>query len=309
MGRTTLRGLDLAGLRVAIEVPSEWADQHPAGRAELESAWPGCRPSDASMHVGVRIAPTESPLQDAFWYRAADATFEVGRCPQTGSRPGDWVVAVYGARGCERVARFDDALCDVDLTIDPVALASLEHPLMQPIDEILLIHQLASSGGALVHGSLGRGDDGGAVLTLCEQRSDGPGTLESAAAARPSERVVIRLDHETQQVWAHPTPWTRSKLSGDRGVGGRVRLEAIRVLESALQPFRESLDLESSCCELLARASAPVHHPEGAERAVSILSGIAARVPVHRIGEPRRAPVVEFDLAQSMAGLAFAPPS
>jgi hypothetical protein len=159
MGRTTLQGLNLAGLTVAIEVPSEWAARSGGERAKLDSAWPACRVSEASMHVGVRVGRTESPLHDAFWYRAANATFEVGRCPQTGSRPGDWVVAVYGARGCERIARFDDALCDVDLMIDPVALAGLDHPLQQPIDEILLIHQLASSGGALLYGSLGLDTD------------------------------------------------------------------------------------------------------------------------------------------------------
>ena len=299
--------MDLAGVKVAIEVPPEWPTRESVGRERaLESGWSPCSAAEAEIHVGVRVGAARSPLQDAFWYRGRDLTFEVGRCPGSPSRLGDWVVAVYGARGCERVARFDDALHDVDLVVDPAALAGLDHPLQDPIDEILLTHQLSASGGVLVRGSVSRGDSGGAVLTVRPHRA---ASNQSAPAepAQSCDRVVIRLGHRDNEVWLHQTAW--SELTPGRArANGRLRLEAVQVLEEASQPFREPLDADSAACELLPHASAPVHHPEGAESAASVIGRLAARVPVSRIGEPPTARAVPFTWAHSQAGLAFAPP-
>jgi len=254
--------------------------------------------------VGVRVAEVESPLSEAIWYRAGHATFEVGRCAGTASRAGDWVVAVYGARGCERVARFDDALCDVDLVVDPVALAGLYHPLQDPIDEILLIHQLANSGGALLEGALSRGDAGGAVLTVRGLDGDGPGP----SGPGTSERVVVRLGQADDEVWLHTTPWSKRSLGPDTACAP-IRLEAVRVLEGSSQPFRERLHPDAGACELLAHASAPLHFAEGAESAASTIRRVAARVPVTRIGEPRCARVIPVRWGQPQASLGFARPA
>lgn len=305
MTRTRLEGMDLAGVRVAIEMPPEWSERQRAnGKQDLAGRWPRCSAVGAEIHVGVRVAPAESPLQDAFWYRGDQATFEVGRLPGNATRQGDWVVAVYGPRGCERVARFDDALCDVDLIVDPVAASSLNHPLDGPIDEILLIHQLAASGGTLVRGALSRGDTGGAILTL-SQHNPVVGPLQRESG---SDQVAIRLGERGDDVWVYPASPDSAAVRG-ADAGGRLRLEAIRVLEAASQPFRECLDPDTAACELLAFASAPVHHPEGAESAASTIGRIAAKVPVSLIGAPQSASVVYFPWGDHHAGTAFAPPA
>ena len=309
MARTRLQGFDLAGVTMAVEVPPEWQRGRRRGDPSCDWIWPRRSPLDAEIHVGVRLGSVESPLRDAFWYRSEDATFEVGRCPGTRSRQGDWVVAVYGSRGCERIARFDDALADVDVVVDPVASPGLASPLQDPIDEVLLSHHLAASGGALVYGSLSRGDGGGAVLTVCAPSSEPPGRRHPSASrgGTSRDRVVIRLGCD-DEVWVHPTGWSDSAVQRGRA-SGRMRLEAIRVVEVAAQPFREVMDIDSAACELLAHASAPVHHPEGAVSVAATIGRVASRVRVNRIGEPRNAQVVEFTWGARQAGLAFAPPA
>jgi hypothetical protein len=315
MARTRLQGMDMAGVKLAIEVPAELAPGHAlAEGSNAGMRWPRCSPVDATLHVGVRVAHVESPLRDAYWYRGERATFEVGRLGGNGRRAGDWVIAVYGSRGCERVARFDDALRDVDLVIDPVALSVPTHPLEDPIDEILLLHQLAASGGAMVQGRLVRGPGDGATLTVGD--SDGP-TLSGgvddvtpralAVEVAPAERVVLRLGEHDDEVWAYPAGG--NGRAPTFGIGERVRLRAIRIVESARNPFKEPLDPEAAACELLAYASAPVHFAEGALRVASTIERITARVPSRRVGEPQKARVVGLPWGNRQAGFAFAPPS
>ncbi len=304
MARTRLQGMDLAGVKLAIEVPEEWAAGERGGAPDAASRWPRGSALDAEIHVGVRIATAESPLRDAFWYRGQNATFEVGRCLGSPSRPGDWVVAVYGPRGCERVARFDDALRDIDLVVDPVAAASFRHPLEDPIDEILLIHQLAASGGALVRGAVSRGDTGGAVLTL--EHHNPISDLPNEASGR--EQAVLRIGSRDDEVWLIPVSPDAASVRPEFH-GRRLRLEEVRVLEAARQPFRERLDPDTAACELLAHVSAPVHFPEGAESAASTIRRIAAKVPVTLIAAPQSASIVYFPWGNRHAGSAFAPPA
>jgi len=96
MGRTRLQGMEIAGIRISVEIPS------PLRRGADFGASGGvaCSPLAADLTVGVRIAQGVMPDCDPVVYASAGSTFEVGQ------KNGDWWIAIHGRNRCERVARF-----------------------------------------------------------------------------------------------------------------------------------------------------------------------------------------------------------
>ena len=65
MGRTKLRGIEMAGIRIAIEVPSTLPWKLDPGLAAFESS-----AMDPDVHIGVRVAQTRLPVGETFFYES-----------------------------------------------------------------------------------------------------------------------------------------------------------------------------------------------------------------------------------------------
>ncbi len=121
MGRTKLRGIELAGVRIAIEAPS-WCDWR----------WPDplracvCLAPDPDVYLALRCGDATSP---------GDAST---RCEPTGSvcelaRSGDgWVIAVHGGEPGSRLARFDADFRYGEIEMSPRSVARRSCPIAYP---------------------------------------------------------------------------------------------------------------------------------------------------------------------------------
>lgn len=301
MGRTRLRGIELAGIRIAVEVPA--SEPWDWGACEHERF--ACPPADPDVYVGVRRARTLDVPAQSIVYACEGGTFEVARAGE------DWVVAVHGRERFERVARFDESFSQGEVCCRQ-DIGFLTHPLAHPLDELILLHRIAREGGMVLRGSAvyreghalvfvgDRDRPAEAADARCGwKQARGPGGLAG-------DRVVVRA-HESG-VRVHGTPWQRISASPDSETPLRARLDAVHVLHDSDAVFAERLEEEAAHAALLAYAFAPVHDPDGALRLAPVAEQIARSVPVLRLGLPSQERVVPFTWGQRQAALAFAPP-
>jgi hypothetical protein len=298
MGRTRLRGIELAGVRVAVEVPAD-APWDWSGTPHARFA---CPPVDPEVVVGVRRGRLHPRGRDTIAYACDGATFEVGR---DGS---DWEVAVRMRDRLERVARFDASFGEGEVVIAPDAPAGLA-PLAHPLDEIIALHRIARAGGLVLRASAvfreGRALVFASQEPAEEERSsaDAPGWRRISPPSLAGDRVVLRI-HDSG-VCAHGTPWQRDAHFGSPL---RARLDAVHVIHPARAVYAERLRGAEAMAELLPFVLAPVHDPEGAQRFAAVAERMSHLVPVVRLGLPAEKRVVPFTWGHRQAALAFAPP-
>ena len=304
MGRTRLRGFELGGVRLVVEVPPGFAWDWP-------ERWPrelACPPHDPEVYVGVRVGATSSPHCDSIAYSSEGVSFEIGRAGQ------DWVVAVHGREPFERVAHFDDSFREGEVVISPRVLSlgasGPEHPLQDPLADLIVMHRVVRTGGLVLQGSaLVR--NGSALVFLgagappVDPPSPRPGAkLASQLLAR--DQVVLRREGHGIRVYG--TPWRTGA-----GVGAPISapLEALYVMKSShTRISARQLESEGALSELLSHAFAPVHDSGIAERQLETARGVVERIPLLTLDSPRPAQerVVSFAWGQRQAALGFAPP-
>jgi len=278
MGRTRLRGIELGGIRVAIEVP-----------AHLDWRWPDERcdrfavaPLGADVHIGVRVAAVPTFSCRGFVYESATHRFEIAQ------RADGWAVEVYGSGGRERVALFDDGFENGEVILAPSAAADGVAPLAHPLDELVALHRVARLGGLLVRGGLAV-RDGRATVFLGGARSASrrdAGSRSPSSQALVGERVVVRVVDDAVRAFAGP--WNSPYVASC----GRPIVAAINVVHPAHALVAEALDRDAATTELLGCAVAPLHDDRCADRMFDAAAAIVDRVTTLRVGLPevRRVP-------------------
>jgi hypothetical protein len=297
MGRTKLRGLEMAGIRIAIEIPSTLPWKLDSNLAAFESS-----PMDPDVHIGVHVAQPRLPVAETFFYESGGSHFEIGR------EASDWVVAVYGPEGrCERTARFDASFSRGEVTVSPDCAAQAQCPLSSPLDEILLLHRAVADGCLVLRGSLSI-LDGRAMVFLSQQGGEmeapgGPGLMGVA------QHLILRpdtgADSERDRIWVHATPWSTCKGAGPHA---RAPLESIHVVEAGGKRPVEKLSLSSSIGAVLQHAFAPIHNPSAAEQLFEVVEWVSRRTRVHRLNRPEMKKVVSFTWERSPQTFGFAAP-
>lgn len=301
MGRTLLRGIELAGVRMAIEVPPllswEWPDSEWSSLA--------CSPADPDIYAGVRVGEIPALEWDPITYSFEGGSFDVGRLGA------DWGVVVRDVHGhVERLARFDERLCEGEVIVTPQAARRCRFPMAGPLMDIVLLQRAMLEGALVASGTVvmrgGRalvflGADGAAhhapIDIDSEWRQAGEVSQKSVTG-----RIVLRPDPEA--VWLHVLPG--DSPGSCSGASGRV--DGIHVVDDSHAVYAERLSPDAAVSQLLQYAYAPVHDPESAERLMAVADCIAARVPVAKLGLPGERRVVPFTWGQRHAALAFAQP-
>lgn len=303
MGRTRLKGIELAGIRVAVEVPSG----APWDGPDDAFAPTACSPHEPDVYLGVRIAEPHFPTGDSIVYTSRGRTFEVAR------RADDWWIAVHGRERCERVVRFDTSVNQGEITVHPRAASRISHPLSHPFDELLTVHAISRAGGVVIRGTAVLRDDRALVFSGRQAGGTNDPLIANGGSAESGWRpvatsdigtcVVLRFD--SAGVVLHGMP-SVSSSAGEAPL--RARLDAIHLIEPATAVYTQTLDPDEAAEEILDHVFAPLHDPESTSRMAENALKLAASVPVLRLGLPEEDRVVPFTWGRRRAALAFAPP-
>jgi len=299
MGRTRLQGIEIAGVRIAVEIPSALRDRADLGAgAHFE-----CSPVDPDLRVGVRIAQGALPDCDPVVYASGGSTFEVGELQ------GEWWIAIHGRSRYERVARFDAEFREGEVWIAPALAREGLHPLAHPLDELVLLHRIARQGGLVVHGSAVLREGRALVFVgqdpIPAEVPDGGAWRRWQGRRLEGDRVVMRLSEDHACVRVHSVPW---QSGGGLASSASARIDAIHAIETSPAIFASRVVGDGAVTQLLSHVLAPVHDPQSASALLETASRVAALVPLLRLGLPAERRVVPFTWGQRHAALAFAPP-
>jgi hypothetical protein len=288
MGRTKLRGLEVAGIRIAVEVPPS-----------LQWAWPGalgglaCLPVDPDIYVSVRVGAPQHTLADSVLYTHQGGTFEVGRAGD------DRLIAVHGASKYERLARFDAGFRSGEIVVSPAVAERREYPISSPLDELIVIQHAIRHGALVVRGAVAV-SQGRALVFLGD--AEPPAADSDVQVA--SGWLVLRAEDDGYRV--HWVPWS---LPGSACVATPIaaRLGGLHTAVPAGSGMRSPAHLtpDDAAAELLRHVFAPVHEPEYAETLLASATDLARRIPLIALSPPRAKP---FPWRQGLADMAFAPP-
>lgn len=297
MSRTRLRGIELAGSRVAIEVP-----------AGLDWRWPGERyesfassAEGAQVYVGVRVGSAPSVARRGFVYESQSHRFEVAE------RGDDWIVSIHGGDGLERTAVFNDAFSEGEVVLSPAAASLGVAPLAHPLDELLVLHRVVRAGGLVLRGSLVLNDERALAFLGTGAPAGGesaPHYWRKADTQRiAGERLVVLPSLEAVRTVG--CPW----IGIDGGARPfNARLDAVHSIRPSRAVFADRLDRDDAVGELLDHAVVPIHDPRCAERVFEAAAGLVDRVSLVRLGLPEEKRVIPFTWGRNDTALAFAPP-
>ncbi len=284
MARTKLRGLTVAGLRIAIEAPPALPWSWPEGPL-LRFTSPG---DEADLHVGVRVGAVEAPPAESVRYDSGGGIFDV-------ALDGDETVIALRIRGrLQRVARFDAAFSTGEVVVAPDSLYAREcyYPLAYPLDEVIFLHRIVRESGLLVHACGAERD--GDVLLFTGPSGAGKTTIARLLQPRGArilsdDRIVLRQHGET--ILAHGTPW-----HGDAplSLSSGARAAALHVIRHAPEVLAEPLAGARAAAAVLGNAFLPAHDPTGAAAALDFASRLVERVPVIRLGFPKDERLVRY---------------
>lgn len=300
MGRSKLRGVEIAGVKLAIEVPSNLPWRWPDNRLLA----PACGPIDPDVQIGVRVARPRPPRGETFRYESRGVRFEIGWEGE------NWAVAIHGPDGCQRTARFDADFRHGEIVVSPEYAAGACYPLQHPLEELILLHRLTREGCVIVNGSVSL--RGGEALLFLESGSAAQRDLTGAAFnSRVFCHIVLRpvLERDAvsdTRVWVHSTPWQHD---GAAPSWQRAPLAAIHVLSVDGKRPLERLTGREAESEVLQHVFAPVHDPDAANRLYEIVGRVVRRTSVLRMSKPRLEREISFNWDLAQAGLGFAPPS
>jgi hypothetical protein len=161
-------------------------------------------------------------------------------------------------------------------------MAQAIYPLEYPLDEVLMIHHLASGKGLEVH-ALGVVDEAGGGHLFLGHSGAGKSTSARLWQRREDIRILsddrIILRRHEGQVWMHGTPW-----HGDAGIASphSALLTHVYVLEQ--WPSNELLAMPRSAAtaEIFARSFIPRHSPEALNFALQFIEQLAQELPCAR---------------------------
>jgi len=292
MARTRLRGLQIAGIQIGIELPETCPWQWPDGLIAEYS----CLPRDPEVHVGVRIGNVGGDDLAGEQYALGCWTFEVARQGE------DWLLGLSRAGRREQLALFDKDFQagEIVLSSDPARWP--RYPLRSPLDEWIVLHRMVARGGLCLNATAvaDRGQArvrlGGVDVNLADRWTAPTTTLLG--------RNTIWVREEAESLRVYRTPWGNAM---DRQLGAEAGVLEFGLVEEAEQPYRELLDPGDAAELLVTHAVVPLCDEGLLERVMRNAQHIGERARVLRLGEARtsHAPMA-WQSPQTQGG--FAPP-
>ncbi len=293
MARTRLRGLEIGGIQIGIEVPENCDWQWPEGPVSDFQ----CLPREPEVHVGVRVGEVGCEDLGGERYAIGAWTFEVAR------RGSDWWLGLsYNGRRAQ-LAIFDRDFCTGEVTISRDTARTRTYPLRGPLDEWIVLHRTVARGGLCLTASAVAAE-GQAVVRL--------GALIVPTTNRwltPSTNLLgrhsILVREERGQLRLFRTPWSESI---DPMLGFEARVREFHRAEEAEHPFSEILDANDAADLLVTHAVVPLCDDGLLDQVLHNAQKIAAAARVLEIGksaDPGAAPMA-WRSAQLQG--AFAPP-
>jgi hypothetical protein len=153
------------------------------------------------------------------------------------------------------------------------------YPLEYPLDELWMIHHLASGKGVEVH-ALGLVDDAGNGHLFLGHSGAGKSTsarlwqLQSGVHILSDDRIILRRDGG--QVWMHGTPW-----HGDAGIASPhgALLSHVYILEQAPSNELMSMPRSAATAEIFARSFVPRHSAQALDFTLQFVEQLAQELP------------------------------
>ncbi|MEM7411657.1 MAG: hypothetical protein AAF430_15615 [Myxococcota bacterium] len=293
----SFRGLEVAGLRMAIEVPDALPWEWPDGPLLRFAS----TPEDADVRVRVAVRDRlEAPPRAALAYDSEGGIFDVARVDD------GWVFSLAVRGELLRVARFDAEFQNgvVEVAADSFYVREVLYPLAYPLDELIYLHRLARCGGLLLHAcGVARGERArlytgrsGAGKTTVARLELGRGDCEVLS----DDRIVL---------WKRPdsgfevcgTPW-----HGDAPLASRrrVRLASIHAIHQAGSLEAAPLAGAAAAAAVLGNAFLPAHDPIAAARTLDLVDELVREVPIGDLHFPKAPSVVPYAWRQPAAASA-----
>jgi hypothetical protein len=186
---------------------------------------------------------------------------------------------------------------EVTLRRSPFAGRDAIYPLHYPLDEVFMVHLLASGLGVEVHG-------GGVILPdgrgwmFVGVSGAGKTTLSRMWLGEPGvrvlsdERLILRADADG--VWMYGTPW-----HGDGHIAepGRARLDRVFFLRHGERNALASVPAASVVARLFVCGFAPFHDAAGIDFSLGFLGDVARRVRCDELAFVPDRSAVSFALA------------
>lgn len=253
MARTRLRGLEIAGIEIGIEVPRgcewEWPD---SPVADFQ-----CLPRDPEVHIGLRVGALPGMDLGGERYAVGPWTFEIAR------RGSDWLLGLSRQGTRVQLAHFDRAFRVGEVILSPEAAATRSYPLQSPIDEWIVLHRIVATGGLIVTGRA-RVEAERMIVRL--GREDG--SQDRRQSARGSswlgrDSLVLRPIGGDPRLF--PTPWSEDL---DLGLARSIRVDEIERTEQAEMAFEAPVDPQEAAEVLLSHAVVPLCDESVLERAL-----------------------------------------
>lgn len=271
MGRTRLRGLEIAGIQIGIEVPDtcEWE-------------WPetpvrefACLPREPEVHVGLRVAALPATELHGERYPLGASTFEIAR------RGEDWLIGISRAGSRVQLALFDRDFRIGEIMQSPDWAQQGRYPLAGGLDEWIVLQRTVARGGLCVSGRAFAQPDGAQVAL-------GPGdagATRSWRVASPSllGRQTLVLRDEGPSLRVFRTPWSGTM---DERLGADARVVELRCVDRAELPYRELLDPGDAAEELVSHAVLPLCDERFLDRVLRNARQASERTRLYRVGTP-----------------------
>ena len=272
MTRTRLRGLEIGGIQIGIEVPDccpwEWPESPVADFT--------CLPRNPEVHVGLRVAEFSSADLGGECYGLGAWTFEVARCGE------DWLLGLSRRGVREQLATFDREFQTGEVLVCPEAARNRRFPLRSPLDEWIVVHRTVAGGGLSLYASACRVDSGARVrLGPGAANRDAPNRwLTPRTALFGRDTVLLREQGSTLRSFR--TPWSDAM---DPLLGYSPPVADLVVVEETQQAYRECLDPDDAADLLVSHAILPLCDEALFDRVLRNARKLAGRVQVLRCGE------------------------
>jgi hypothetical protein len=292
MARTRLRGLEIAGIQIGIEVPQSCAWEWPSESIADYS----CLPRDPEVHIGVRVADVESFDFSGESYALGGWTFEVA------DRGEDWVLGLSRAGRREQLAFFDRDFRTGEIVLSGELATRPGYPLRSPLDEWVVLHRMVARGGLCLNATA-VAEPGGAGIRLGASDANSsrgwttPGTTLLG-------RHTVWICEVAGRLNVFRTPWGDSM---DGSLGQVSTVVDISVYDESESPYRELLDPCEAADLLVTHAVVPVCDEGLLEKVMANAQRMGEGARVIRLGESK-APAAPIAWQSPQLQSGFAPP-
>ena len=272
MSRTRLRGLEVAGIQMGIEVPESFAWEWP----ESSVAEYICLPREPEVHIGLRVCGLSSADLGGDSYGLGAWTFDV-------ASDGDgWLLGLSRRGVRDQLATFDRDFRNGEIILSPEAAVSRRFPLRTPLDEWIVLHRTVARGGLCLNGAAEA--LGGGVRIHLNPHSHDQATPSGSALKRLASRsrASVLLREEGGELLSFSSPWNDPV---DPRLGYSTRVSEIVVREETEVPYRESLDPDEAAELLVRHAVVPLCDEALLDRTLTNAKRIAERTRLVRCGD------------------------